>query len=260
VRLARLFAAVFSASLRRELAYRTDLLFRVLTAAIGVGAGLIALRVVYSRTEALAGWSAAEATVLLGTFQIVTGLREAFVEPNVRWFGEAVKQGRLDETLLKPAPSVFLFSLGSCAPLGLAETALGLAVVVLGLNDLGRSPSAWDVLGWLLTLAAAGVVTWASRVLIACAVFWAPDVTLDVLYDALWQFGRYPVGVFHEPLRFGLTYLLPVALVATLPARVLVRGATPLAAVAALAASLIGFAAVLAVWEAGVRRYTGATS
>jgi hypothetical protein len=39
---------------------------------------------------------------------------------------------------------------------------------------------------------------WASRLLLAVVVFWAPQVELDVLYSALWQCGRYPVQIYQQ--------------------------------------------------------------
>jgi hypothetical protein len=68
------------------------------------------------------------------------------------------------------------------------------------------------------------VMIWASRLLLAVVVFWAPQVELDVLSSALWQCGRYPVQIYRQPIRFALTYILPLAYIATMPAYVLTHG------------------------------------
>lgn len=260
MRLLTLFAAVFSISLRRELAFRANLLFQALTTGAGSAAALAALGIVYARTDTLGGWSLGEAIVLLGTYQIVSGVLATFIEPNVQWFAGQVTSGKLDDVLLKPVPSVFLASLGTCAPLGLSQVALGVAVLAVGLRALGTSPTPWGVLGWLLLLAVGIAVTWASRVALASLAFWAPYVTPDVLYGALWQFGRYPVSIYPQPIRFVLTYVLPVAFIATIPARALSRGADPAALATGLAAGLGAVAIAQLVWNAGLRRYTSATS
>jgi ABC-2 type transport system permease protein len=260
VRLLQLFAAVFSISLRRELAFRANLLFQALTTGAGSAAALAALGLVYTRTDTLGGWSPGEAIVLLGTYQIVSGVLATFVEPNLQWFAEQVTSGKFDDLLLKPAPSVFLASLGTCAPLGLSQVALGTAVVAIGLRELGNRPTPWGAAGWLLLLAVGIAIAWASRVTLASLAFWAPYLTPDVLYGALWQFGRYPVGIYRQPIRFVLTYLLPVAFIATIPARALSRGADPAVCAAGLAAGLGSVVVVQLVWKAGLRRYTSATS
>lgn len=256
----RLLAAVVSLSLRRELAFRANLICQVLLAAVVVASGLAALALVYTRTETLGGWSLGEAIVLFGTFQLMAGLLATFIEPNLMWFANQVRSGKLDDALLKPVPSIVLVSLGSCAPLRLAEAVMGAAVVGVGLSELGRVPTPSAIVGWLLMLGAGIAITWATRVLVASLALWAPALELDVVYGAVWQFGRYPVSIYPRPIRFALTYMVPVAFIATVPARALIRGPSVELVLAALAVAAAAIAIVRAVWDAGLKRYTSATS
>ncbi len=260
MRLLRLFGATFSISLRRQLAFRADLAFQALTTVIGVASGLAALGIVYTQTRSLGGWGLGEAVVLLGTYQIVSGVLATFIEPNVVWFAGQVTSGKLDDVLLKPVPSIFLASLGSCAPLGLTQVAMGLAVVGAGLREMDAIPRAYNLFGWLVMLSAGIAITWASRVLLASLAFWAPAMELDVVYGAVWQFGRYPVSVYPQPVRFALTWVLPVAFVSTLPAQALVRGVGPALLLLGTAIGAASLLVVQLVWSAGLRRYTSATS
>ncbi|TCC42109.1 ATP-binding cassette domain-containing protein [Kribbella speibonae] len=106
------------------------------------------------------------------------------------------------------------------------------------------------------------------RVGLAMALIYRPEVLfldepklqLDVFYHSAWQLGRYPTDVFSRPLRILLTYVFPMALIASVPSTALLREpevGVLLAGVfaAAGAASLAALA-----WRAGLRRYTGATS
>ncbi|HEX4204665.1 MAG TPA: ABC-2 family transporter protein, partial [Ktedonobacteraceae bacterium] len=132
--------------------------------------------------------------------------------------------------------------------------------VGLGLDDLGALPSLWGVLGWLVLMVVGMVIAWASRVLVACISLWVPSIELDVLYSAFWQFGRYPVEIYRQPLRFFLTYVLPFAFLATFPTSVLTGR---IGLLLPLLGVVVGFAAVVVVqlvWNAGLRRYTSATS
>lgn len=260
MRLLRLFAASFSLSLRRELAFRADLLFQTLTAGVGVAAALAALGLVYARADNLGGWARWEAVALLGTYQIVSGLLATFIEPNLRWFAEGVTSGKLDDILLKPLPSIFLASLGSCAPLGLSQVVLGAATLWLGLRDGGLTPAPSGVIGWMALLGAALAVTWSSRVLLASLALWVPALSLDVVYGALWQFGRYPVSIYRQPFRFALTYVVPLASIATLPTRTLTRGLDMPVLLAGLALGVAMVVLTVSVWTVGLRRYTSATS
>ncbi len=256
----KLFGAIFSVSVRRELAFRADLLFQVLMAAVGAAAGLAALAVVYTQTETLAGWRLGEAIVLLGTYQIASGVLATFIEPNAALFADQVRSGKLDELLLKPTSSIFLASLGSCAPLALWQVATGVAVMVLGLRESGAVPALWGWAGWLAMLGIGVVITWASRVLLASIALWTPVSGLGVVYGALWQFGRYPVGIYRQPIRFILTWVLPVAFVATFPARALMGDVSAELLLVGFLAGLGAVVVVRLVWDAGLRRYTSATS
>lgn len=260
MRLFRLFASIVSVSLRREFAFRANLLFQVLTTMVSVGSGVAALALVYTQTRTLGGWSLGEAIVLLGTYEIVSGMLVAFIEPNLIWFAEQVQSGKLDDILLKPVASVFLASLGSCAPLALSRILLGLVMLGLGLGELRTVPALAGVIGWLLLLVVSIVITWASRVLLASVALWAPAVSLDVVYGAIWQFGRYPVSIYRQPIRFALTYVLPVVFIATAPAHALTRGVDPPSLLIGLVVSTLAVAMACAVWNAGLRRYTSATS
>jgi ABC-2 type transport system permease protein len=254
-----LFGVLFSLSVRRAVAFRADLLFELVVTIVGAGASVAALLVVYTRTDTLGGWGPGEAIALLGTFQVVSGLRSTFVEPNLQFFGEQVKSGRLDAILLQPAPSILLASLGSCAPTALIQVGLGVGIAVTGALKADFAITPGGVAAWLIVVVAATVTMWATRVVTSSVVFWAFGLSLDVLYDAVWQFGRYPVQVYGSGLRIVLTYVAPVSLIATVPVEAL-RGegllAVPVAAVVAVGAST----AAWLVWRSGLRRYTSATS
>lgn len=57
MKLVRLLLMAFSLSLRRQLAYRANLVFELLAAIVGVVAGLAALGIVYTQTQSLGGWT-----------------------------------------------------------------------------------------------------------------------------------------------------------------------------------------------------------
>lgn len=260
-KLLRLLGAGFSMSLRRSVAFRVNLAFDVLLAFTGLGTTIAAVLLVFTRADTLAGWSRADFLVLIGTYQLITGLRTMFIDPNLSWFPETgIRDGKLDGYLLQPAPSLFLASLSLSSPLQLIQLVLGGGVLGWGIATADHTPGVGGVVSWLVLVIAGIVVTWALSVLLACLAFWAPKLQLDVFYHSAWQFGRYPTDVFARPLRILLTYVFPMALIASVPSTTLLRG--PRLGVLAAGIAAAGAAAGLAVlaWRAGLRRYTGATS
>jgi ABC-2 type transport system permease protein len=256
----RLFGVLFSLSLRRSVTFRADLFFEFAVTLVGTSSAIAALSVVYTRTDSLAGWSSGQALTLLGTFQIISGLRSAFVEPNVGWLGDQVKDGRFDALLLQPAPAIFLATVGTAAPLALIQVVLGGGVVAFCIVSATTGFTIAGLLAWFAILIAATAIMWATRAIFAAIVFWAFGLSLDVVYDALWQFGRYPVQIYRPPLQLIFTYVFPVALISTVPVDALTGGgqlrAVSVATATATACCLIAGL----VWRAGLRRYTSATS
>jgi ABC-2 type transport system permease protein len=261
MRLFKLLRGIFMIALQRELAYRANLIFEAVQVFVGTAAGLLALLAVFSHTKSLAGWTLAETIVLLGAFQIITGLLQTFVLPNLSWFAASkVMSGELDDLLLRPVSSLFMASLGTCQPWALSGVALGMVIIAIGAAQAGVLPTVASASAALLLLAVGAVLAWSSRVLLACLAFWAPGFEPDVLYSAVWQLGRYPVNIYHPAIRWLLTYVVPVAFIAAVPARTLTRGANPLLLVGGLAAAGASVWMAQSVWQAGLRRYTSATS
>lgn len=260
MKLLRLLTASFSLSLRREITFRANLVFQLILTALNITSGFVVLGAIYTQTQTLAGWSLSESIVLLGTFQVVSGIFATYVEPNLHWFAGQVRDGKLDTILVQPVPSLFLISLGRCEPLSLSQAAMGLLTISLGLSNGSSHLSWWGIISWLLLVGVGLVIAWASRVLMASISLWAPSIELDVLYSALWQFGRYPVEIYGQPLRFLLTYILPFAFLSTFPARALFGRIDPPALLLGIAMAGMAVILVQIVWKVGLRRYTSATS
>lgn len=260
MRMIRLFAAIVALSLRREVTFRVNFVLNIAGSVIAATTALLTTTVVYQHTATLGGWTVGEAIVLLGTYQIVSGFLATFVEPNVVWFGQTVQSGALDATLVKPVASLFLASLGTCAPLGLVQVVAGSVTIAIGFGRLGGPPAPWHVVGWVLMVACGCAICWATRVGLACLALWAPALSMDVVYGAVWQFGRFPVSVFDQPARFVLAWVIPLGLISTLPAMALVRGPEVGQLAVSLLAAIAGVVVVRQLWTRGLRRYASATS
>jgi ABC-2 type transport system permease protein len=258
--LPRIFAMMFATSVKRELAFRTSLLFQLATTIITTLAALVTIRIVYTQTDTLGGWDRGESIVLLGTWLILGGVLATFIEPNVLWFSEQVTSGKLDDMLLRPVPALFLATLGNHAPVRLIQAIAGGLVVIVGCIETGTVPGGAHLLGWLGTMTIAIVLIWATRTLVMVISLWTPSLGLDAVYNAVWQFGRYPVSMYRQPFRFVLTGVLPLAFITTLPAQALTSGIDAKILLLATAVAITAVQIVRTFWHWGLRRYTSATS
>ena len=81
-----------------------------------------------------------------------------------------------------------------------------------------------------------------------------------VIFQDMYQAGRWPVDIYPWWLRLSLTFLVPVAFATTVPAAALAGGLTGqmLVGALALAATLLGVSRWF--WRVGVRHYSGASA
>jgi ABC-2 type transport system permease protein len=260
-RVPRLFVSTFLTSAQRDVAFRADLVASSAFTALATAGTIVTIVAVFSHVDSLAGRSAGEAVAIVGTFLVINGLLLTFVEPNVELFATTqVLKGGLDEVLLKPAPSLFLATLGRHRPRALVDAVVGIGVVVAALATDGAGITPAGVAVWCVLVAVGFVVAWALRVLLAIGAFWAPGLETAVFFQSVWQLGRFPISVYAPWLRILLSYVLPMALIATVPARALQghAGAAVVGGAVALAAAAV--VVVRFAWRAGLRHYTSATS
>jgi ABC-2 type transport system permease protein len=83
---------------------------------------------------------------------------------------------------------------------------------------------------------------------------------LPELFEGVFQTGRWPVGIYPGWLRFGITFLVPIAFAVTVPAEAVTsRLEWQTLALAAGFASVL-FAFTRWFWRFGLRNYTGASA
>ena len=158
----RLLATFFRLGAMNELQYRTHFWLQLGGTGIDLGAGLFAVYVVYSHTDQLNGWLAAELIALLGVWTLMAGLVGLVVQPSMERLVEDVREGTLDFTLTKPEEAQVLVSIGQVRVWRLVDVAVGAAVIVASLVWLGRRTGLQEAAAFALTLCSGGPSSTAS--------------------------------------------------------------------------------------------------
>jgi ABC-2 type transport system permease protein len=257
----RLFWIFFRIGAMGELAYRANFLLQLLESAIDLGTALGGLAVVFSYTSTLGGWRPEEVAALVGVFFLVGGALRLVVQPSMEQLIESVREGTLDFTLTKPEDSQVLVSIQRVEIWKLTDFFLGIAVIVVALVRMGERVEALQVAGFAAALAAGGIIVYSFWVILASLSFWFVRVeNILVVFQSVYEAGRWPITLYPGWLRIGLTFLVPIAFATTVPAQALVGRMTweTLAGAFALAAAL--FTASRFLWRAGTRRYSGASA
>jgi len=244
-----------------EMQYRVNFFLQLFQSLLATGTGLVVLALVYGQVNELNGWSRPELLVVLGVFTVLGGLIQAVIKPNVVQFMEEIADGKLDYVLAKPVDAQLLVSIRAVRLWQGVDILVGAAVMAVGAARLHPGPGVLAVLGFLVALGLAAVIVYCFLLLLATTAFWFVRVdTFVESFDGIYQAGRWPVGIYPNWLRLGLTVVVPVGFAVTVPAQALTGQLTwpTLAGAAGLAIALAVVTRVC--WRLGLRHYSGASS
>jgi ABC-2 type transport system permease protein len=246
---------------QQELAYRGNLGAQALLSGTNLVALLAFVALVYGRTDSLAGWRPPELLALWGVFQVLSGLLGAIVQPSLQRLVEDVHRGTFDHTLAKPVDAQLLASIQQVQVWRLLDTALGVALLALAVATLPSRVGPAQALAFVVALLLGGAMVYACCLALATLAFWLLRIENVLLaFLTFWEAGRWPVTLYPQWLRIGLTFVIPVAFATTVPAEALSGRLTPatLLAGAALAGGFL--VASRRLWLRGLRRYAGASA
>ncbi len=261
----RLLALQVRISASLAMQYRLDFFFKGAMAVFWLGVTLVPLLVVFSKRQAVAGWTWPEALVVLGWFSLLKAVLEGGVTPSLTAVVEGVRTGSLDFVLLKPADAQFLVSTARFEPWRLIDLLGSLGLLTFAFHRLGRWPDLAHLGMAAILLVVAVLLLYSIWILVVSASFWVVRVdNLSYLFQSLFDAGRWPIDVFRDVfrgvLRFVFTVIFPLALLTTYPAKALLGKLTvPNAGLVLLGG--VAFAGVArAVWKKAIGYYTSASS
>lgn len=257
----RLAGVFFRVGILNELQYRVNFFLQLLQSLVALATGLIGLALVFAHTQALAGWSRSELLAVMGVHILMGGLINAVIQPNMQRLLEEVRDGTLDYALTKPEDAQVIASVREFRIWKIVDVVTGLIVLLAAMLQLQARLGVWQALAFVVALLLGWAMVYAFWLMLTSTVFWFIRVDEMVnLFEGVYAAGRWPVTIYPDWLRTGLTFLVPVAFAVTVPAEALTGRLTwqTLLGAGALAAALL----ILArwVWRTGLRRYSGASA
>ncbi len=244
-----------------ELQYRANLLIQVLESVITLVTGLIVLSLVFNQVADLNGWSHAELLAVMGVFTLVGGIIGMFIQPNMERLIGDVRQGTLDYVLTKPGDSQVLVSVREIRIWRVVDVILGIVILAIAAAQDPGTLGLTGLIAFLVALALGIVMIYCFWLILTAISFWIVRVDEIVeLFAGVYQAGRWPVSIYPDWLRIGLTFLVPIAFAVTVPAEAFTQrlsaGTLGLAVLVALGLLVI----TRVLWRLGIRRYSGASA
>jgi len=244
-----------------ELQYRANLGIQFLESFFVVVSTLVGLWFVFTKTDSLSGWRPSELLVVIGVYLIVGGLTRVVIQPSLTRFMEDVRLGTLDFALTKPVDAQVLASVRQVEVWKGIDVLFGLAILGIGMSRLGQTIGAGTAIAFVVALAAGVTIVASFLTILATCSFWFVRLqNIFVIFQSMFEAGRWPVGIYPPWLRATLTFLVPVGFAVTVPAEGLVGRLTWPTLLGAVALATVLPLVARRFWRVGIRHYSGASA
>jgi ABC-2 type transport system permease protein len=206
----------------------------------------------------LAGLTGQQVLFIFLTFTLLDSLAQ-FLFREVYRFRALVVSGGFDLVLTKPVSALFRALFAGADIIDAATLPPLIAVVIF----VGASfhPSLLQIMLYLLLLVNGLIIAAAFHI----AVLALGIITMEIdhtvmIYRDIVALGRFPIDIYKEPLKSILTFVIPVALMVTIPAKAFFNITNPQTIGVTLLFGIITFVFSLKFWQFALSKYTSASS
>ena len=185
---------------------------------------LVFFSIIFGSVDHIGDWTKWEVVLLIGTHQIISQLFQAFFFVNLANIPELVRLGKLDSVLVLPIDSQFAVSTKQFGLDSIVNALLGAAVVCVSLSKLGMVPNPLSILLYIVALGFGVAVHYSIMLGLAAVSFWIVRAQgLVYGYFNFLNIARYPDVIFPRLFRLIFGWVIPVVIIANIPARLLIK-------------------------------------
>lgn len=255
-----IYAAFFKASLAADIEYRLNFIFLMLAEFVWYSTQLILFEVLYRHTNIIGEWNLNQMRVFIFLVLFIDSIYMILWDPNFSAFTDNVRKGSLDLLLTKPINSMFMLSsqrLSISHIPCLFITAAGLIWALMQIPDFN-----WFKLLWLFLLVPSGLsVIFCGRFALNCsAILFTRADFLQYIWYSLFRLGLRPDAIYSGFVRFTLIFVVPFAMIASVPARILLEPTQWWMLAWSLILPFIMFFLLKRYWNYCLRQYSSASS
>jgi ABC-2 type transport system permease protein len=250
-------------SLIREMSFKANFILWMFVEFLWFVGQMVFVEVLFQYVDKIGDWSKWEVVLLIGTHQLIGQIFQAFFYANVANLPELVRTGKLDFMLLLPVDSQFAVSTRQFGMDNLVNALVGVCIVVFSLVKLHVVPGIAQVALYFAAIALGVAVHYSIMFFLSTMSFWIVRAQgLIYGYYNLFNIARYPDTIFHGAFKIIFSWVIPVIIVANVPARILARADGNLVALLLQlgAAALFVTAGTRVFWRFALRRYSSASS
>lgn len=256
----KVYKSFFTSSFARELEFKANLIAKFAQNLMWIFFFVMILFVVYGKTNSIAGWDKGDAFVLAATVFLMNALFNALFF-SLQEIPQQIRMGTMDFVVTKPIDTQFWVSTRkfNFDQIGTAFAGCVMVAVGIHLSKLSPGVEAWGA--YLLLVFASVAIFYSFNLALMTTAIWLVRVdNLWVLGESVVGVARYPVDIYEAGVRRFLTFVVPLAFLATVPARQLVKGLDLQALWEGAAWALVVLTLSRLFWRRAMRSYSSASS
>ena len=215
----RLYKALISQFFKVVMQSKVDFLMGLFGFFFTQISGILFLYLVFEQIPDLQGWSLEQLIFIYGFAQIPRGIDHLFTDNIwlVAW--RLVINGDFDRYMLRPMNVFFQVIAEKLQPDALGELLVGTILVVYSAVKGVVVLDAVHIALFVVSVLAGALIYTSVKLLFASLAFWIKrsGPFLQLAYEMA-EFAKYPTEIYAKALRFVITWVIPFAFVAYLPA------------------------------------------
>src|SRR2546426_3884149 len=250
-------------SLIREMSFKANFILWMLVEVLWFVGQILFFSIIFGQVDRIGDWTKWEVVLLVGTHQIIAQIFQGFFFVNIANIPELVRTGKLDSLLVLPIDSQFAVSTKQFSLDSIINAGLGGVVVCVALSRLNVVPDLTSILLYLVALGFGIAVHYSIMLALAAVSFWIVRAQgLVYGYFNFLNIARYPDAIFPRLFKIIFGWIVPVVIVANIPARLLIKsfGQPGPLMFQLVVASTVVFCLSRAFWAFALRRYSSASS
>jgi ABC-type uncharacterized transport system permease subunit len=207
-----------------------------------------------SKTKALKGYGVDQAIFFYLTFNIIDTTSQLLFREVYR-FRPLIVSGNFDTVLVKPFHPFLRILLGGVDFLDLLMLIPYLFLTLFFAFKIG-SLSAINLFFYLVLIVNALIIAAAFHIFVLALGIMVTEVDHAIMiYRDLTSLGRFPMEIYQEPLRGIFTFIIPIGIMMSFPAKALFGLLSPLLILLSFLTSFFFLMISLKLWDLAIKKY-----
>lgn len=181
--------------------------------------GIAFISLIFLEIPDLAGWSFHELLFIYGLANIPRGIDHMFADYIWLLAGRTIVRGEFDKYLLRPLNPLFQLLAEMFQPDGIGEVVIGIILITYSTSKGAVTFTPAKVLILVVMVIFSTLIYTSIKLFLASFAFWIKrSQSILYMFYSMSDFAKYPLEIYHKFIRSFITFVIPFAVTAYIPA------------------------------------------